>query len=735
MINSLMPKSVYRFQLVCVCIGLLAACEQQVDKELTSTAVLQTESLEFVGSQVCANCHQQEFDEWKQSHHFQSMREAGRETVLADFNELEKVEHGVNYRFYTDQEGENLSYWVMVQEPDEQEQHFQISYTFGYQPLQQYMVELADGHVQVLNMAWDSRPQADGGQNWFHLRPDEEMTTDNIFHWRRHYQNWNGRCADCHSTGLEKNYDVASHSFNTQWAEINVACEACHGQGSQHVELVQQDAINPDNLGFVTTEHPSFNWQFSEGQEIASPVVGESTQSNEIDMCGRCHSLRSNLVEHASGSSYHDEYRLQVVDEVNYFADGQILEETFVLGSFLQSKMHANGVTCADCHNPHTGNVLVEGNGLCLQCHAATSYDTVAHHEHTMGTDGAQCISCHMPDRTYMQVDARRDHSFVVPNAEVSSSLGAPNPCLSCHQDQDSNWLLANLPINHDSASVGHWALTKSAFLNGEDNLGDIQAYLQTIEPVMKRAAMLNGLTNQPSQQSFDIVKQQLSSSDPLIRSSALSSMANMPNSIRVSSALDLIDDPIRSVRFEALSLLLPDYQQLADSQRQLASNTLQEYRQSLQLNADSPEGQLSQANLSLALGEYAAAEAAYQHALWIKPNYVPSLINFADFYRASNRDELGRELLQRAIGLEPNNSSVNFSYAMSLIRARQKDTAMTYLRTAVEQDDSSPYYHYVYAVGLNDLGDTEQAISIVDQALEKWPNDAGLKELSGQLR
>jgi len=242
-------------------------------------------------------------------------------------------------------------------------------------------------------------------------------------------------------------------------------------------------------------------------------------------------------------------------------------------------------------------------------------------------------------------------------------------------------------------------------------------------------------MTGLPSQQTFDIAKQQLQSSDPLIRRAALSSLANMPDAVRIPSALDLIGDPARSVRFEALLLLLPGYQQLADVQRLEIADTLQEYRRSLVLNADSPAGQLAIANLSLALREFTATEQAYQSALQIEPNYIPALINFADFYRASNRDELGRELLQTALDIEPNNSGANFAFAMSLIRAQQKETAMQYLQTATQQEDSTPYYHYVYAVGLNDIGQAEQAILVINSALEKWPVDAGLLELLGQLR
>ena len=729
-----MFKTIIQILSISLLVLLLVSCEQQTDSKTeqnNDVQLIDQSSAEFVGSAVCGACHQDAFAQWQQSHHFQSMLEATSDSVLADFDEAQITAHNVKYRFYSKS---NNSYWVNIQEEGEEEQDYQISYTFGYSPLQQYMVEMENGHVQVLNMAWDSRGETEGGQNWFHLRPDENISSDNIFHWRRHYQNWNSRCADCHSTGVQKNYDIATASYDTQWSEVNVACEACHGEGSRHVDLAQQEQLAEDDSGFVSATQASLAWTFSDSQPIASPVVLDQTRTDDIAMCGRCHSLRSGLSEHASGSNYHDEYRLQVVNDSSYFADGQILEETFVLGSFLQSKMHASGVTCANCHNPHTGSVLVEGNGLCLQCHAATTYETVDHHNHTMSTAGAECVSCHMPARTYMQVDPRRDHSFVVPNAELTNNLGVPNPCLTCHQDKDSEWLTANL--ENDFTNSLHWSVMRSTFINGDDSvLSDIKAYLQGTEPLMRKAALLASLNTIPSQQSFDIAKQQLESDEALLRRTGLTSMSSMPNVVRLSSALKLINDSNRSVRFEALSLIMPAYQELSDQQRTEVSTTLEEYRQSLLLNADSPEGQMAIAGLALAIRDFTVVEEAYHKALDIEPNFVPGLINFADFYRASNRDELGRELLQKALQIDSQNSGANFAYAMSLIRAQQKESALQYLQTASEQVDSSPYYHYVYAVGLNDLGQKEQAITVVTEALKVWPNDAGLLELSGQLQ
>lgn len=714
-----------------ILVFMLCACDQQPINEESLPSQSKV-AAEFVGSQVCANCHQQAFQDWQGSHHFQSMLEASHESVLADFSNVEFVAHGVTYRFYTQQENDSLSYWVEITETNSKRDLHQITFTFGFQPLQQYLVEFDNGHIQALNVAWDSRSEQEGGQRWFHLRPDEAMTADNIFHWQRHYQNWNSRCADCHSTGLQKNYNSAAHSYNTQWSEVNVACEACHGAGGEHLRIIEKNEIKDGVSGFATSKQTSLDWYFREDAHIASSLATDQMQSNEIDMCGACHSLRSSLSQDDVIDNYHDSHRIQIIDDNAYFPDGQIKQEVFVLGSFLQSKMHASGVTCANCHNPHSGEVLIEGNGLCLQCHSATAYDSEDHHQHTIASAGAQCVNCHMPDRVYMEVDARRDHSFVIPNAQISSLLSTPNPCLACHQEQDQEWLKDNIKTNSSSAN---WSLMRQSALNGEDVVADIREYFKLNQPVMRRSALLSSLAAAPTQQSFDFAKQQLDSADALIRRAALSSMADMPISVILPNALKLISDPVRSVRFEALSLLLPNYQQLSDLDKQNIADVIAEYRQSLELNADSPEGQLAMANFAISQLDFDQAEQAFQQAYNIEPNSIPVLINFADFYRATNRDNQGRAFLEKAVALEPQHSGANFAYAMLLIRVQEKQAAMRYLETSTQQPDSSPYYHYVYAVGLNDNGQLEQARSVVTLALEKWPMDQALLELSGQLR
>ncbi len=107
-----------------------------------------------------------------------------------------------------------------------------------------------------------------------------------------------------------------------------------------------------------------------------------------------------------------------------YHADGQQRDEVYNWGSFLQSKMYASGVTCSDCHDPHSGKLRAEGNALCAACHLPSKYDAAAHHHHKPGSAGAACVACHMPTTTYMVVDPRHDHSLRVPRPDLSVKFG-----------------------------------------------------------------------------------------------------------------------------------------------------------------------------------------------------------------------------------------------------------------------------------------------------------------------
>ncbi|MEZ6071505.1 MAG: multiheme c-type cytochrome [Pirellulales bacterium] len=409
-----LPTRAGRFRVagvVAVAIALLIASYLAADWWRT---IPEDAHAEYVGRNSCIQCHAGQYERWQDSPHDLAMDLATEETVLGDFNDATLEHYGVRSRMFRDGE----RFMIETDGPKGDLETFEVKYTFGVEPLQQYMVEFDDGRVQVLPIAWDTKER-----RWFHLYPDQDIPAGDWLHWTGAGQTWNYMCVECHSTGVERNYDVATDSYATAYSEIDTSCEACHGPGSLHVELA---------------ERPSLFWDRRIGYGLADL---KSTAKGEIDTCAPCHSRRRVIYPgYEPGDEYLDFYLPEMLAGQHYHVDGQIKEEDYVYGSFLQSLMYHKGVRCTDCHDPHSTKLKFEGNKLCGQCHSPGKYDGPLHHRHKVGTPGAQCVDCHMPETTYMVVDPRRDHSIRIPRPDLTVALGTPNACNGCHNDKSADW-------------------------------------------------------------------------------------------------------------------------------------------------------------------------------------------------------------------------------------------------------------------------------------------------------
>ena len=406
----------------------------------------------YVGRSVCAGCHQTQAEQWSGSHHDLAMQPADESSVLGDFDDASLTQFGVTSTFYR----KNGRFMVRTEGPDGKLHDYELSYTFGVEPLQQYLVEFPGGRLQALSLAWDTRPKEQGGQRWFHLYPDEKINHEDELHWTQASQNWNSMCAECHSTNLRKGYDAASRTFSTTWSEIDVSCEACHGPGSDHVRWARREsgwkALEAGKgLTVLLDERRGVQWTMN-------PETGNALRSQarsgdkEIELCARCHSRRSPISDgYVHGEPLLNHYLPRLLDEGMYHADGQIDDEVYVYGSFIQSRMYHAGVSCSDCHEPHSLSLRISGNGVCLQCHQAEKYEQAGHHFHEPDSEGASCAECHMPPKSYMVVDPRHDHSMRIPRPDLSAKLGTPNACNGCHQDRSPEWAAQQLSLIHIS--------------------------------------------------------------------------------------------------------------------------------------------------------------------------------------------------------------------------------------------------------------------------------------------
>jgi predicted CXXCH cytochrome family protein len=677
----------------------------------------------FVGSDQCVKCHQTEYSQWLLSDHYRAMQRPDEKNVLGNFKDITVEFHGIKTRFYR----QDKNFMVATAGKDGKPGVFAIDYTFGHYPLQQYLIDIGNGHLQSLNIAWDSRNAAQGGQRWYHLQADEDIDPKHPFYWTRHFQNANSRCIECHSTDVLKNFDPEGSGYASSWSETGVGCESCHGPASDHVDFVNANKLSAEKTGFNTKRTPGLSWVFRGNDDIASP--SGNRDDSHIDTCGGCHSRRSSIGDVKARAKYHDQYRIALLDPGLYFADGQIDDEVFILGSFLQSKMSQQGVTCTNCHNVHSGKLIADDNALCAQCHKPERFDTRKHHQHPEGSAGAQCVNCHMPERVYMSIDPRRDHSFSIPDPGLSIDTGGPNACTSCHQGKTNEWVLTAMGTWGFTQKQNAWAKINQG-LTLQDSLifKDYASHSTALNPPpIRQATLIEKLSGFPSRLAIETASPHLNDRDPLIRRAAVSALQSVPVQVRWQLLNPLIEDPVKVIRLEVARSLADVLHQLSGRDAEQLGKLIDEYREWLDHNADTPAGQLAIGNLELDMGFSILAEQAYLRALEIEPNFVPALINLSDLYRAIGSDGESGSLLRHALEIAPDSANANHAYGLYLVRSNNQNEALDYLETAIRQQDTNARHIYVYAVALDSSGQTDAAIRVIDEASKRWTNNIDL--------
>ena len=691
----------------------------------------------FVGSKTCAGCHQAEAKLWDISQHKAAMAHATDKTVLGDFNDASFDYYGVHSRFFR-KDGKFL---VETDGPDGKLGVFEVKYTFGVDPLQQYLVEFPDGRLQVLALSWDSRPKDAGGQRWFHVYPDEEIKHDDILHWTKLNQNWNFMCAECHSTGLRKNYDAKTDRFATTWAEISVGCETCHGQGSEHAAWARDQKSwwpfgkrENASKGLLVNldERRGVTWPIDPQSGTSHRSLAPMALRKEVETCGLCHARRAGFSEDwVPGRSLSQTHVVEPLARSTYHADGQIrdVEEPYNYTPFKQSKMFAAGVTCSDCHEPHSSKLRFSGDGVCLQCHASGQYAAAKHRHHASVDPPPACISCHMQARTYMVVDPRHDHSFRIPRPDLSAKLGTPNACNGCHGDKPAQWAAAAIEQWFGPRREGFQTYA-AAFQAARTDAADAAALLAAVAadsnaPGVARASALSELASHVSPGNIAAARAGLADSDPMVRIGALDMLENVPAGQLWPYVSPLLADPVRGVRIKAAALLAPvpvASQPKPDRNRfDAAAN---EFVAAQRANAERPEARTTLANFLAQRGQASEAEAEYKAALKLSPQYVPAAINLADLYRQSGRDGEGEAVLRTAIATSPRDAATHYALGLVLTRIKRPEPALAEFRRATELEPGHARYQYVYAVALHSSGQRDEAMAVLKQALKSHPGN-----------
>jgi tetratricopeptide (TPR) repeat protein len=676
---------------------------------LRGPAIKAVAEARYVGSERCAPCHKAAFDKWKGSHHELAMQAARPGTVLGDFDDATFPLRGKTWKFF--RRGEK--FMVLAEGPDQALHEYEIAYTFGVDPLQQYLVPFPGGRLQCLSVAWDTR-----ARRWFFLYPGKDIPPTDWLHWTRQAQNWNAMCADCHSTAVRKRYDATTDRYRTTWSEIMVGCEACHGPGSLHAAWADQPAMARPPV---------------ENYALLTRTSGISNREL-VDLCAPCHSRRAQIADQGvPGTPLLDRYLPVLLNPGTFHADGQILDEDYEYHSFIQSKMYANNVSCRDCHDVHSGKRLKEGNQLCTGCHRADTYDTEAHHFHKKvfkgaSSAGALCVSCHMPGQNYMVVHFRRDHSLRVPRPDLSAALGTPNACnaAGCHADRSVMWAVGKCDTWYGKKRKPHYGTSLAAGIGGRPGAERELAQLaqDPLRPAIARATALAFLTRYPGEETHAAMERGLTDEDALVRHTAAGKLAPADPSRLAKALAPLLKDPARAVRAEAAVRLaeLPA-ELLSPAQREAQSAALAEYADIQRYMSDMPSGPYNLANLEMVQGRYAEAEQHYRRALAIDDQFVAARSNLALLLSRLGRNSEAAVLLREVVAAQPGDAVAAFNLGLLLAEEGKTTEAERSLRAALKADPGMASAAYNLAVLIAARRPAE-ALALSRRAAESRPDE-----------
>ena len=705
------------------------AASPEIDAALTPA--IPTTEASFAGSAACAGCHADQYRPWQESQHALAMQVATEESVLGDFSGVKFTQHGVTSEFFR----RDGAFMVRTDGPDGRLADYEVRHTFGLYPLQQYLLELPGGRLQALSIAWDARPREQGGERWFHLYPERIGHRDEL-HWTKRQQNWNYMCADCHSTNLQKNYDAAADSYATSWSEISVGCEACHGPGSEHARLA---ALGRGSGGLTVTldERRGTAWTIDPSTGNARRNPPRST-ARELDVCAQCHSRRGQYSNaYRAGEPFLDHYRPALLEPAVYHPDGQQRDEVYDWGSFLSSRMHEAGVTCSDCHEPHSGRLRAPGGAVCGHCHQPAKYQATSHHLHAVDSPGSQCVACHMPTSTYMVVDPRHDHSFRIPRPDRSGPLGVPNACNQCHQDRSPEWATAAIRRSHPQPNPGFQTFGEAFAAADRGDPGGAQALVAIVadpaQSAIARASALDRLSRQPDLAAIDTAGAALADPSPLVRAAALAVLERLPPLER-RAGLPLLDDSVRTVRLAAANLLAPLATDALSDHAASFDRAAAEYVAAERFNADRPENRTNLGTFLAERGDAAAAEAEYRAALSLDENFVPAWANLADLQRMQGNEAEAEATLRAALGVSPGNPNLRHALGLSLVRQQRNADALLELAGAAKAAPENSRFAYVYAIALHSQGRVREAIGELERGLDKAPADRDILEALAQF-
>ncbi|MCE9519658.1 MAG: tetratricopeptide repeat protein [Verrucomicrobia bacterium] len=661
---------------------------------------------QYGGSASCRDCHAKEFAAWSASNHGLAERALNPALDQAAFDPPREIVHGTQ-KSQARKNGEHSE--ILTLGLNGQTETYRAERVIGHDPLRQFLVAAPGGRLQTLELSWDPKKT-----EWFNVYGNEDRKPGEWGHWTGRGMTWNTMCAACHNTRVRKNYDPVKDEFHTTMAERTVSCESCHGPMKAHNA-----------------------WQHENRGAKNDPTIKKLTRDQTLDTCASCHARRAELTgDFKPGDSFFDHYALSITDESDlFYPDGQVRDEDYEFTSFLSSKMHAAGVRCLDCHDPHSAKTIATGDALCMRCHATPTPQfpkapvivPVAHTFHKPESAGSQCINCHMPQTTYMQRHPRHDHGFTIPDPLLTKEAGIPNACNRCHTDKDADWSLGFVTQWYGDKMkrpTRQRALMVASARRGEIVSRDaLIAWLKGDDtPSWKASSAL--LLGQWAQEPAvtEALQEQLRHESPMVRSAAvhaLGSIANGGNNPARDALRPLLKDPSRNVRLAAAWALRDDVN--PDSPAGI------ELQHMLALSADQPSGRMQLGQYEYSRGHPDAAIAQLRKAIEWDPNSPPFHHDLAIMLSASGHLQEAIASLETAIKLDPRQALYHYELGLAWSEAGDIDQTIKALEQTVILDPAMSRAWYNLGLARNAKGNASGAIEALTRGEMANPRDAAL--------
>ena len=663
----------------------------------------------YAGSESCRKCHASAFEKWHASNHGRAERLVKKEEDHPSFTPKKTLTHGKDTsETFVDADGLAK---ILTLGLDKKRHAFPVVRVIGNDPLRQFLIPAPGGRLQTCDVTLDPAKN-----EWFDVYGDQdERAPGDWGHWTGQGMNWNAMCAACHNTRLRKNYEPKTNSYHTTMAEMSVGCEACHGPMKAHVEWQEKPPIN----------------------QKKDPTLTKPSRDQVMETCAACHSRRAELTgDLIPGTAFHDHFSLTVTDETDtFYPDGQIHGENYEFTSFLSSRMQHAGVRCADCHDPHTNQLIAVGNQLCMNCHAggrsdfptAPVIEPTAHSHHGADSTGNQCISCHMPVTTYMQRDPRHDHSFSIPDPKLTQEFGVPNACNRCHTDKDSNWAIqANQRFFGDKpdrpSRTRALLIANARQGNPSAREGLIHLLASEENPAWKASAcrLLERWVNDPATEKC--LLEQTTHSSPLVREAAVRSLGTLVRSgnPNIREALkNLIDDPSRSVRIATAWALCDTLD--------LSSRAGRELVHMLDINADQPTGRMQLSQFTMLRGDTPGAIRQMRKAIQWDPNSPPFHHDLAILLSTSGDGPGAVNSLKEAVRLDPENPEYFYKLALALSEIGAQNEAIDTLEKTVQLEPRYARAWYNLGLARSAMNQPSEAITALQRGEVADPNDPAI--------